>query len=151
MSRQNSRIKDRLAIKVLSGALIGIAISLVLSLGVNDTQIIGNKAAFIAQILGSALFGAICNGGSIVYEIDSWGVTKATLIHYVASLGAFILASGLLHWFPTRYLPPVIALFTIVYAIIWLINFFTWRKVIRQMNADLKQMIRNEKEGGEHL
>ena len=149
MSRQNSRMEDRFAIKAMSGALIGVAICLVIfALGGYDAQIIESRSGFILQILGSALLGVICNGGAIAYEIDSWGVTKATLIHYVASLGAFMLATGLLHWFPTQYLLLVFVIFTVLYAVIWLINFISWRKVIRQMNADLKQMIQNE-QGGE--
>lgn len=58
---------------------------------------------FIIQIVGSALLGVICNGGSVAYEIDSWGLTKATLIHYTVSLGVFILACKLLHWFPSDF------------------------------------------------
>ncbi|WP_458458306.1 DUF3021 domain-containing protein [Pseudobutyrivibrio sp.] len=152
MSRQNSRFTDRVIIKVLIGALVGIGICLtIFAFGGYDSQILENKMEFLVQILGSALLGVICNGGAVVYEIDSWGVTKATIIHYIASLVAFLIACVFLHWFPKEYFLPVIFAFTLIYIGIWLINFITWRNTIRQMNADLERMIRTEREGGEHL
>ncbi|MCR4787452.1 MAG: DUF3021 domain-containing protein [Lachnospiraceae bacterium] len=139
-------IKTKILIKSMLGALMSVGICLVLYVFGSYDNIIFDRPAMIAQILGSMLMGALCMGGSVAYEIDSWSLGKATLVHYVATIGAFICASSLLHWFDGVVLLIAIICCTVGYFFIWLINFLLWRKQIRRINSDLAEMKRKEEE-----
>ena len=142
-------IKTKILIKSMIGALISVGICLTLyAFGAYD-EMIFDRPAVLAQFLGSMLMGALCMGGSVAYEIDSWSLGKATLVHYVATIGAFICASSLLHWFDGVVLLIAIICCTVAYFIIWLVNYLLWKKEIRTINSDLAEMKRKEEE--DHL
>ena len=143
-------IKVKFFIKSQLGALIGVAICLIIyGLGGYD-ELLTDKPAFIAQFIGSMLMGFVGMGGSVAYEIDSWGISKATLVHYVATMGIFVLNCSLLHWFEGSALLISLICMTIAYFCIWLVNYILGKKEISRINSDIEKMIREEKEG-EHL
>lgn len=146
-------LKTRLTIKALIGALAGIAICIFFyAIGAYD-HILTNRPLFILQFVGSAVLGIVSMGGSIAYEIDSWGLTKATLVHYVVTLGTFVGISVLLGWFSeTIALLIAFLVMTVMYFLIWLFNYAIWKREIRKINSDLNKMKQEEKDKkeGEH-
>ncbi len=144
------RLKNRFIIKVLAGALIGIAICFMLYAFGEYDHMIMDKTAFIAQFLGSAIFGMIAMGGSVVYEIDTWGITLSTVIHYSMTMGSYLVTASLLHWFDGKILLITFGLMSVGYFIIWFINYALWKREIRNINTDLKNMILEHGED-EHL
>ena len=140
------QIKTRILINTLIGALCGVVICLVLfGIGAYDS-FYDDKPFVILQFIGSMLLGAVCMGASVVYGIDSWGMGKATLTHYVLAMGAFTCASLLLKWFDGITLIIALGIMTIAYAFIWFVNYIIWKREIRNINSDLEKMIREEKE-----
>lgn len=139
-------LKIQLIIKSMLGALIGIAICLILyAFGFYDNNLIDNKPFVLAQFIGSALLGVICMGGSVVYAIDKLSLTVVTIIHYAMALVAFICACIFLEWFPISILPLVLLVYTAVYFLIWLINYLIYKNEIRRINSELDEM--KSKEG----
>ena len=139
-------IKTKILIKSMIGALASVGICLMLYAFGSYDDIFFDRPAVLAQFLGSMLMGALAMGGSVAYEIDSWSLGKATLVHYIATIGAFICASSLLHWFGGIVLLIAIICFTISYFIIWLVNYLLWKKEISKINSDLAEMKRKEEE-----
>ena len=144
----DNNLKTGLTIKILIGCLVGGFICVMLyAFGAYD-NIIMDKPAVIAQILGSMIFGAICMGTQIVYDIESWGIRKSTTIHYLICIIAFIFASSILKWFRADIMWMVLIIFTISYVFIWLIYSAVYKREVRQMNNDLEKMLRKGQEGG---
>lgn len=144
----DNNLKTGLTIKILIGCLVGGFICVMLyAFGAYD-NIIMDKPAVIAQILGSMIFGAICMGTQIVYDIESWGIRKSTTIHYLICIIAFIFASSILKWFRADIMWMVLIIFTISYVFIWLIYSAIYKREVRQMNNDLEKMLRKGQEGG---
>ena len=124
--------------RALIGALMGIAICLILyGFGMYDEIIIDDKPFVIMQFVGSALNGIICMGSTIVYDIDNLGLSKVTLLHYVITLVSFLSFNFLLGWFSEFNIILILAVFTVVYFIIWLVNYLIYKREIRRMNKDL--------------
>ncbi len=96
-----------------------------------------NRTALLVQLLGSGLLGLVNMGGTIVYDLEEWGLTQATFTHYILALIAFFTASELLGWFPHNVMLIVFAVFTVVYFIIWLCNYINWKVQVGQMNKEL--------------
>ena len=144
----DNNLKTGLTIKILIGCLVGGFICVMLyAFGAYD-NIIMDKPAVIAQILGSMIFGAICMGTQIVYDIESWGIRKSTTIHYLICIIAFIFASSILKWFRADIMWMVLIIFTISYVFIWLIYSAIYKREVRQMNNDLEKMLHRGQEGG---
>lgn len=75
-----NNLKTGLTIKILIGCLVsGFICVMLYAFGAYD-DIIMDKPAVIVQILGSMIFGAICMGTQIVYDIESWGIRRSTAI-----------------------------------------------------------------------
>ena len=125
--------------RALIGALMGIAICLILyGFGLYDEIIIDDKPFVIMQFVGSALNGIICMGSTIVYDIDNLGLSKVTLLHYVITLVSFLCFNFLLGWFSEFNIILILAVFTVAYFIIWLVNYLIYKREIRRMNKDLE-------------
>lgn len=127
--------------RALIGALMGIAICLILyGFGSYDEIIIDDKPFVIMQFVGSALNGIICMGSTIVYDIDNLGLSKVTLLHYVITLVSFFSFNFLLGWFNEFNIILILAVFTVAYFIIWLVNYLIYKRKIRRMNKDLEDI-----------
>lgn len=127
--------------RALIGALMGIAICLMLyGFGSYDEIIIDNKPYVLMQFIGSALNGIICMGSTIVYDIDNLGLSKVTLLHYVITLVSFFSFNFLLGWFSEFNIILILAVFTVVYFIIWLVIYLIYKREIRRMNIELEDI-----------
>lgn len=133
--------------RALIGALMGIAICLILyGFGSYDEIIIDDKPFVIMQFVGSAFNGIICMGSTIVYDIDNLGLSKVTLLHYVITLVSFFSFNFLLGWFSEFNIILILAVFTVAYFIIWLVNYLIYKREIRRMNIELEDI---KKKAGE--
>lgn len=145
------KLFNRFLIKALLGALMGLAICITIyGFGGYDDVIIINKPFVIAQFIGSAVLGIIGMGGSVVYEVEKWSLTKVTMIHYILVVIAFVCCCIFLKWFKSEVLPIVLIIFTIVYFIIWLINYFISKNEIRKINKGLEILKQKDKKGDNH-
>lgn len=134
-------IRSKLMIKSLLGLVIGMIIGVVTWMLSNPA--LGNltNTALILHLVVSGLLGMICMGSSIVYDFDSWGLLKATIVHYVACMVSFTTASILLSWFPTwTSFAAMGVMMTLVYAGIWIGESIHWKKTINSLNEQLRNI-----------
>ena len=134
-------IGSKLVIKALFGLVIGMIIGVVTWM-ISD-PVLGNltNTALIIHLVVSGLLGMICMGSSIVYDFDSWGLLKATIVHYVACMVSFTAASTLLSWFPTwKSFAAMAAIMTLIYAGIWIGETIHWKKTIKGLNEQLNDI-----------
>jgi hypothetical protein len=90
------------------------------------------------QLFGSGLYGAIANGGAIVYDFESWSLGRATITHYSVTFVAMFITSKILGWFPHGILLWVFLAFSIAYLAIWLTEYYLWKKEIAKINGQLE-------------
>ncbi len=131
--------------KFVTKALLGLVIGMIV--GVGFWIIMGpehgekDNLALVLHLIVSGLLGTISMGGSIVYDIESWGVFRATFIHYFLCMSAFILSSTLLNWFENwQSLAVMLAIMTVIYACIWLGEVLYWKKTVSGLNEQLKSI-----------
>ena len=138
-------LKNRFIIKALVGFILGLIVGIGFWILFSDGN--GSVSDFIFYEFMSGLLGLVANGSSIVYEIESWGIRTATIVHYLFCMIAFTSIALILGWFDVGWtLVIMLAAMTVAYIFIWLFQSFYWKKTIRQMNEDLKKM--NHKEDG---
>ena len=96
--------------------------------------------ALIAHFLSSGLYGAVGVGATVMYDIERWSITRATLTHLCVTLGglyALGLAQGWLALTVFGFLVPTLG-FIAAYALIWLVQWLSLRGKVRKMNRNLK-------------
>ena len=134
-------IRNKLVTKSLLGVVIGIIVGVAFWIYMGPPPGKADNAALILHIVVSGLFGMISMGGSVVYDIESWGVLRSTIIHYFLCMSGFIMASTLLDWFDSwRSLVVMLVIMTVVYAGIWLGEMLYWKKTVNRLNEQLKSI-----------
>lgn len=130
------------------GFILGMMISLVICVCSSSVEeIMEDKLGLFVQLIGFGIYGSISVGSSIVYGIDSWSLRKVTCTHYVITFTAFFIANGLLGWFNDGIILLIVfIMMTIMYLIIWLIEYTIWKRTIKEMNEELQMFISEEED-----
>ena len=99
----------------------------------------GLKAAF-PNLLLSGIYSAVVTGSSIVYDIEEWSFARAPATHFLMSFSLYFLLVLSMGWFrlddPVFWI--VIAVMVVIYVLVWLFQYLSYRRKIREMNHDLK-------------
>ncbi len=130
------RFRDRLIRKLLVGALLGVFVGVLISDIFPNGE--PSEAPLTVIILLYAVMGMIGYGGAIVYEIERLGLLTMTLIHYFCTIGFFILMGTILNFGTLSMYLIMIGIETVVYFIIWGIQFIRWRREVKEMNEELE-------------
>ena len=104
--------------------------------------------ALIVQAAASGLYGAVCMGGTVVYDIEHWPLLRAIAVHYLLCMVPFVPIALLLGWFDDAVTCLImIGAMTVAYFIIWLSIYLSYKRQGRRMNDDLKHW--KDAQGGE--
>ncbi len=135
-------IKNKMIIRALIGFILGMFISMAFCIHNSD----GFDRRFVINLLAGGLIGFINNGSSAVYDIESWGTTKATAIHYISTVVVFLTIALSLRWFRIDMtLLIFMIIFTFVYVIIWLSEYLYFKKTVDDINKELESFKKTEK------
>ena len=159
MKKTYKKLIILLVVGFFAGAVLGNVIALIIGLlsgsdgGIVARELsgaIGQAGAIILQTIICGVFGLVSVGGMYLYEIDSWSLFTATLVHFLSIAGCYVGASVILYWLPPLFIYYLISIgaMAVGFAIIWLIMYFRWKKDVKDMNNDLekyKENVLNEK------
>ena len=109
---------------------------------------VGNPlTAFLIQALATGILGAVSVGGSAIYEVEKWSLVKVTLIHYVLAMTTFFVVAFSMKWFSIRDIETLIMFLamTVMYFIIWLVNYCSYRAELRKINMELDELKSSER------
>lgn len=140
-------LKIKFIIKSLAGCLAGMLIPCIICVcGGYPDEVMLSRWGFVAQFIGSGILGTVGLGGSVVYDIESWGLRKATFIHYLATISVFSICSLALGWFTGSMLLISIIPYSLVYFIIWMVEYIAWKREVRAMNLELETLLKEQKQ-----
>ncbi len=140
-------IKAKFMFRAILGFAMGLMVDVFLITFTGDSSMFDNRIMILVQFLCSGLMGVVGMGGTIVYDIEDWGLGRATFTHYIITFITMLTLSEVLGWFPHSVLLIVFIAFTIIYALIWLFEYFVWKRQIRQMNRELEELLKTEDKG----
>ena len=91
--------------------------------------------AFVLQGLLSGIYGAICFGGMIFYEIERWPLALATGVHCALIVLTYIPLAFFLGWLNSTIEMLIVAgIQIVVFFMIWLIMWSIYRKQVKELN-----------------
>ena len=118
----------------LAGFVIGAAI--VICLVLLDSQPL--QGAFAHIVIGG-IYGAVAMGSSVVYGIEKWSIARATATHFLLVFALYFFLVISMGWFslsdPVFWI--VVGAMVAGYILIWLLQYLSYRRQIREMNDEL--------------
>ena len=95
----------------------------------------------LPQILLGGIPGAIAMGTVVIYDIEEWSLLRATVTHFLISMGVIILACFVLNWFPPWSTPfwMMLGIELAGYILIWLIVYGRYKAEVRKLNELLEK------------
>ena len=138
-------LKSRFLINSLIGIIAGMIVGIIMwMLNSPDGQENGN---FALHMIMSGLHGLIPCGAMTVYEIESWGLTKSTVVHATITLATILCIELPMKWFSWgAEFAIAMVIYVVIYALIWLINYLYWKRTVNEMNDQLESIHKQEKE-----
>lgn len=144
-----TKVLSRAAIGFVVGMLMGVLVVLAESFAAGGTiqlpqtllDTTGSEAgALLAQMLLSGVYGIVPMAGTVLYELDKWGLAKQAIVHYMSYMLTFLVVGTLAGWFvPTLVVVGVFAgSFALCHLVIWLIMFMRYKAEVRRLNELLQ-------------
>ena len=135
------------------GASLAVAISAVTgTLSVNDGNLYVLDPMFVQDTGGdplralfiymaaAAVYGALPMGAKVLYDIESWSILRATVIHFIITSADYFITGSFLRWFSWKE-PMVFWImlfgFIAVYFLIWLFHYVKYKIEISRINEEL--------------
>lgn len=124
-------------IGLLSGIGIGLFFCAITLLSGGD---IGSGTGLLIYFLLSGMLGVATMGGSVIYEIESWSITKCTVTHFILTMIAFYFFGSWIGFIKFGELSFWIYTVceVVVYFIIWIVQYTKSKKEVAMMNEELR-------------
>ena len=154
-------MKKKLLSRAAVGFVTGIAAMYMVPPLINGTPVgsriypdellarVGSPAAATAlSLLVMGLFGALCVGGTLFYEMERWPLAAATAAHYLSMSLGYLIPNWLLCWnMPLKLLLMIEGFMTLGFFLIWLFMVLHYKAKVKELNQLMNQ--RNDTEGSE--
>ncbi|ANK59500.1 DUF3021 domain-containing protein [Loigolactobacillus backii] len=138
---------------ITSGITIGLIMSLLFSYHYG-TSYQPSTLAFTAQFANPltaitlsivlwGLIGAIFSLASLVFQIETWSLTRQTIVHFFITYICFTVLAGLCRWFPVSWLIFYMPIFVSIYVVIWSVKYLSFKHYVKQINQKLSKKITN--------
>lgn len=152
-------MKKRILLRCLSGALIGVALSSLITVAVSlavgngvyyavTPELVsdfgGEMNAVLIQTFCAMLIGVVFSGASFVWEVERWSLLRMTLTHLIMTSAVMMPISWLLRWMPHSVagVALYIAIFLGIYAGIWFSQYSAVKKHIKRLNDSLNAALK---------
>ena len=128
------------ALRALLGFVMGILIGVLFLLGGFPDEFFGQKGiwATVWYLVYCGVYGGVCMGAQMVYFIDRFSITRATVSHFLIVITGLYILGFQLKW-PLSDFLIMTGIMCLTYLIIWLTYSLIYRAKIRKMNEDLKR------------
>lgn len=115
----------------IAGMFVGIAIWMIPPVNTEGRSL-------LLHVIVSGIHGMIPVGATAVFEIESWGLTKQTVVHASLTLATILCIEIPMKWWkPGPEFAIALAGYVAVYVIIWLVNYLYWKHTVAEMNEQL--------------
>jgi len=122
----------------LSGFAIGRIICVIFILTGSSDGLTGKN---LPDILLGGIYGAVAMGSAVIYDVEKWSIARATVTHFMLVFALYFLVAISMKWFrlddPLFWI--IVGCMAVGYVLIWLFQYLSYRRKIREMNENLKK------------
>ncbi len=148
-------MKKQLINRGLLGFPLGIAIGFVITVMISITkgdgvfypvtpeliETMGNELnAVILQTVLCGIMGTGYGMASVIWEIDSWSLAKQSGIYFAIACVVMFPIAYVANWMKhdTISILLYVGIFIVIFAIVWLLQYFVWKSKINKLNAKVR-------------
>lgn len=149
-------MKKKLLCRGLLGFPLGICIGYVITIAISAVhgggyyapcapelavQMGSEIAAVILQALLCGILGTACAMGSVVFEVERWGITKQTILHFLIMSLSLLPVAYISNWMEQSLwgVLSYFAIFVGVYVVIWAVQYLIWHVAVRKINRKIRE------------
>lgn len=137
-------LKSRFLINSLIGIIAGMTVGMVTWMLYFPAD--PANRSFALHIIMSGIHGLIPCGAMTVYEIESWGLTKSTVVHATITLATILAIELPMKWFTlSAEFAIAMLIYVVIYVFIWLFNYLYWKRTVNEMNDQLELILKQQK------
>ncbi|MCL2236109.1 MAG: DUF3021 domain-containing protein [Defluviitaleaceae bacterium] len=133
------------------GITMGFIVSIIISLAIGDgnfTPVVPEMAELFSNEINGVLFnvmlysvlGASFSAATVIWEMKDWSIARQTITHFIISAGTMMPVAWFGHWMERTLVGLIIffAVFVVIFAKIWVIQYLVWRKRIHGINEKIE-------------
>ena len=136
-------LKNRFLINSLIGIIAGMTVGIITWMLYNPEG--PGDRSFALHLFMSGLHGLIPFGAMTVYEIESWGLTKSTVVHAAITLATILCIELPMKWFSwNAEFAIAMAIYVVIYILIWLFNYLYWKHTVNELNDQLEIILKHQ-------
>ncbi len=103
-----------------------------------------------AVMLQTLLCGVVGTGfaaSSVIWEAEEWSIVKQTGFYFLINAMVMLPTAYLLNWMEHSLIGFLIyfGIFTLYFAVIWMIQYFMWKCTLKKMNDKIHRMSSDKK------
>ena len=100
------------------------------------------------HILLSGVLGAVAVGSSVMYDAESWSVTRCTVTHFIVTFATYFIIGFSMGWLRLGDVLTYIMVGCMVigYFMIWVIMYLISKKQTKELDEELKKWKQSKKE-----
>lgn len=130
-------LRNKFIINSLIGLTVGMFVGVIIWMFADS----GDGSSLIVHVIVSGIHGLVPCGAATVFAIESWGITKQTIVHAALTLATILCIDIPMKWWkPGPEMIAALAVYVAVYAIIWLVNYLYWKHTLDQINRQLDKI-----------
>jgi len=101
----------------------------------------GELNAVVLQYSMSCVLGFAFAMASAIFEIETWSMTKQTIVHFLITATAMLPIAYICRWVEPTVISLFLyfAVFAVTYFFMWIVQKRYWKKKIAQMNDKLQK------------
>ena len=127
---------------------VGFAFGVLVSAGIQCLAYPGvfsdDAGKLVVNLLAGGLLGAVNTGTTTLYLLENWGLLRCTLTHFVIAMASICAVGFTLGWLSLndQFTLWMLAGCVALYFVIWLVQYRSMRRRVRQINRDLRMLKR---------
>lgn len=96
-------------------------------------------SAVILQAILCGILGSVCAAGSVIWEIEHWGIVKQTGVYFLIILSVMMPIAYITHWMEHSLVGFIsfFGVFVLIFVFIWITEFMIGKHNVDQINATL--------------
>ena len=152
--RRYTNVKKKALLRSICGLAFGIALGQLIAIVISVVKGDGMFHAVVPELISDwgtelnavivqavllGVLGTVLGAVSVIWDFDSWSLTKQTTTHFCLFAFPFTIVAYVLYWIP-RSVGGVMAstvVFIAIYAAIWCGSYFSYKRKVKQINDEL--------------
>ncbi len=96
-------------------------------------------SAVILQAVLCGLLGTVCGGGSVIWDMEEWSIARQTGTYFLLVLVTMMPIGYALRWMERSFAGIVqyCVIFAIIFAAVWILQYFNVLRKIKAINSKL--------------